>query len=348
MGFGAVALIGLALFGVARARHRPTTPHASTGLTVAQNHDKAAAAAWQPKVTAAFRPVVSSLSGFVGDTQHWSEGSLDDGDFRARTSAVLKSFVEGRDSVTAVPPFSVDRRANDLYRRSALLYEQSARVELVAVDTPAGDLRLQLRTLGQRLRELADRVYDRAGVIVAGALHQTPDPNVVINLPEEVPIWTAEGLATGPPLDDSVAAGPVGLPPQRQANRPSEPRPKWRSAVAALEIPTARDVAAAIDHGTAVQLRDLARRLVAAAESLRRQPDPSGDREGGITVRLGLLVDADSARAAQASRLLPAGVDRDHLTLVAQRLALVSDGLWATDLAARRSGFPVGILDAPA
>jgi hypothetical protein len=107
-------------------------------------------------------------------------------------------------------------------------------------------------------------------------------------------------------------------------------------------------VAAAIDHGAEAELRDLSRRLVAAAEALRRRPDPVADREGGVIVRLGLLVDADAARAAQAARVLPAGVERDNLTLVAERLALVSDGLWAADLPPRRSGFSLSILDAPA
>lgn len=343
----AVAALTFALVNAVRhqARLRDQRERAA-----AARQAKAAATAWQPKVTAAFQPVHAALSSFVGGTQEWSSGSLDDGEFRARVVSDLAAFVRARDAVEALPPMAAASngpRAKDLYVRSAELYEQAARTELIAVDTPPGDLRVQLRLLGQRLRELADRVFDRGGVVVSHAIGQVTDPNFVVNLPEEVPIWGTEGLAPGPPLDVGVT-GPVGLPPQRQANRPQQSRARWRAAVARLDVPSARAVAAAIRNGDGNRLRTLARTLTAASESLRTTADPTGDREGAVVVRLGLLVGAEAARAAQASRLLRAGVDRDQLELVAQRLALVSDHLWAEDLPPRRSGFPAAILHAAA
>lgn len=342
-------MVGIVLavtVGVVALRNRgdAKTPR---GLTPAQRRAQSEAKAWQPKVEAAFKATVSSLSGFVADTEHWSTGSVSDEDFRARVVSDLAAFVQTRDAMAAVPAFTVDRRANQLYLQSAILYEQSARTELAAVDVAAGDLRVQLRLSGQRQRELADRVFDRGGALVKEAVHETADPNVVLNLPEEVPLWAVEGLAPGPPLDDAVP-GPVGLPPQHAATRPQQPRQRWIAAVKRLAIPSASTVSSVISDGSTTELRDLARRLAAAADALRITADPSGDREGATVVRLGLLVDAESARLAQASRLVPAGIDRSQLELGAQRLALVSDRLWAADLPPRRSGFPASVLHAAA
>jgi hypothetical protein len=347
IGFAVIAVAGLGLvaarsFGSGHGRAKLVG-----GLTAAQRADQRAAEQWQPKATAAFRPTTAALGGFVTDTQHWAAGTLPDGEFRAHAQAALGSFVASRDAAAALPPFSVAPQAKDLYRQAALLYEQSARVELAATVSPPGALRVQERVLGQRLRELADRVFDRGGALVVAALHQPANPNLVINLPEEVPIWPAEGLAAGPPLD-SATPGPVGVPPQHQPTRATQPRAEWRSVVAALPIPSAAEVAGAIGSGPADDLAVLARRLTAAAESLRTTPDPVGDREGATVVRLGLLVGAEACRAAQAARLEGSGPAGAALEVVAQRLALVSDRLWATDLAPRRSGFGDDLLHAQA
>jgi hypothetical protein len=117
----------------------------------------------------------------------------------------------------------------------------------------------------------------------------------------------------------------------------------WSAAVRATPVPSAADLAAAIDAGDADALRTLARRYVAAAEQLRTTPDPRGQREKSAVTRLALLVAADSARAAQASTLLE-GDGGQALRDVGRRLALVADRLWPSDLGPRRTGFDPGML----
>jgi hypothetical protein len=347
IGFAVVAIVGLGLAAYNLSHHRHRQSALVGGLTAGQRADQRAAEQWQPKVTTAFRPTTAALSAYVTDTQHWAAGTLPDGEFSAHVQAALGSFVASRDAAASLPTFSVAPQARDLYVRAALLYEQSARTEGAAAMSTPSPLRVQERLMGQRLRELADRVFDRGGSLVVAALHQPANPNLVVNLPEEVPIWPAEGLGAGPPLDTAVS-GPVGVPPQHQATRPTQSRAQWRAAVTSLAIPAATDVAAAIRSGSADDLGTLARRLTAAAESLRITPDPVGDREGATVVRLGLLVGAEACRSAQAARLEGSGPAGTALGAVALRLALVSDHLWAPDLAPRRSGLPDDLLHAAA
>ena len=171
------------------------------------------------------------------------------------------------------------------------------RVYEAALQTPPGDLRGQLDLLARRVRELGDRVFDRGRLDLGVAPKRTPD--VVVNEPEEVPIWTAEGLAAGPPLDDPPPAR-ADTPPLRAETRPEQSRARWERDVRAATAPSTTSLRAAIQLEDADALRDLARRFVAAAEYLRDKPDPRGGREESARLRLSWLVAADAARSAQA------------------------------------------------
>jgi hypothetical protein len=164
-----------------------------------------------------------------------------------------------------------------------------------------------------------------------------------LNLPEEVPIWPAEGLAPGPPLDDPPPA-PSQYPPLRQAARSEQSPAAWAHDVRAAGAPSASQLARAVDASDATRLRQLSQQLVGAAEQLRGRPDPKGEREKGATVRLSLLVASDAARAAQAATILTDKALAARLTDVAKRLALVSDALWAPQLGARHTGFSLSLL----
>ena len=80
--------------------------------------------------------------------------------------------------------------------------------------------------------------------------------------------------------------------------------------------------------------------FTAAADQLYTAPDPRDERRVSTRVQLGLLVDAEAARAAQAATLLPQGVQRASLRTSAQRLALLGDRLWDPRLGVRDSGLP--------
>jgi hypothetical protein len=115
-------------------------------------------------------------------------------------------------------------------------------------------------------------------------------------------------------------------------------------AVHRIDIPPAGELAAAITSGDASRLQQLSNRFVGAANAVNATPDPQGQREISTTVRLGLLVDAESARVAQAATLVTDTAQGGRLTDVARRLALIGDGMWHPALGPRQSGFNPDLL----
>jgi hypothetical protein len=205
-----------------------------------------------------------------------------------------------------------------LYEHAVALYVETVGVYAVAVALPAGDERTQLDLLARRLRELGDRIFDSGRRELGLADEATPD--IEINVPEEVPDWAAEGLASGPPFDDPQPP-PSESPSLRAETRPEQPRSKWQTDVRAARIPSPAQLNVALAAAEPSALRDLARRYVAAAEFLRQRPDPNGGREESARFRLALLVAADAARARQASRALSETANR----LAAIAAAMMSD-----------------------
>ena len=179
--------------------------------------------------------------------------------------------------------------AHDLYLASADLYVSSVRAYEGAIG--ATD-RTQFDLLARRLRELGDRVFDRGRAALGITRGATPD--IQVNDPEEVPIWTAEGLAAGPPLDDPPPP-PAASPPLRAATRPEQSRGAWERDVARANAPAATELRTSDQN----KLRSVARQFVAAAEYLRDKPDPRGGREESARLRLSWLAYADAARARQ-------------------------------------------------
>jgi hypothetical protein len=298
---------------------------------------------WDRKASASFHELVTDVPELAKGAREWLAGERPTDRFRAEVDADLADFVRTRERVSALEPAPKAPEAGQLYEHSAQLYVEVARVYAVMVRSQDVDLRPQLDLLARRVRELGDRVFDRGRAALAPYLGEASSEDVKVNLPEEVPIWPAEGLAPGPPLDDPPPP-PSQYPPLRQAARSEESPSAWARHVRAAGAPSASQLARAIDAGDAVRLRQLSQQLVAATERLRDQPDPKGEREKGATVRLSLLVAADAARAAQAATLLTDRGQAVRLTDVAKRLALVSDALWAPELGPRRSGFNTRLL----
>lgn len=220
--------------------------------------------------------------------RRWLAGELTDDEYRATLTVGLGDATETRNRVAALP--SAPPKA--LYLASTELHVQYVRINLALIGMESGPLRDQVGLLAQRVRQLGDRIFDRGRVLVDPAFGAEV-PDVQINLPEEVPDWVAEGMAVGPPLD--AAPGPsAATPPLRAEARPTQPEDRWLAAVAAAGAPDRLDL-----HG---DLAAQARAYVAAADALRDEPDPDGaaGRERSAVLRLGYLVKADAARAAQA------------------------------------------------
>lgn len=250
-------------------------------------------------VDEAFAPLVREAGRLPDRARAWLGGERSDEAFGTDVEAAVDAFEETVDRVGRLD--GVRHEAHELYEAAAMLYVQHALIYRGAID---GDLREQADLTARRVRLLADRTFDRART-ADGKQLGVDDPNVVVNLPEEVPDWEAEGLAPGPPLDDPPTEQP--RPALRQRDRPTQPRADWIAAVEAAGAPPDEQLAAAIesrDHGA---LQETARAYVEAAERLRQTPDPEGDREGATRVRLALLVASEAARAGQLGEPSVAG-----------------------------------------
>jgi hypothetical protein len=280
---------------------------------------------WEAKAKAAFQPLVDDVPDLVKGSREWQSGDRTPEAFGETVRKALADFVRTRERVSALKPSPKAPQAGELYENSAQLYVEVGRLYEVLLATDPGDMRTQVDLLSRRVRELADRAYDRGHAAVAPYLDEAQTPNVEIHLPEEVPMWMAEGLAAGPPLDDPPGP-PAEAPPLRQEKRPQQSTASWAVAVRAAGIPAARELDDAVAGGDATQLRQLATRFGAAAENLRDKPDPKGDRDRSAVLRLALLVDSEAARTAQAAAVLHNGSSAE-LTDITRVLARVGEDM---------------------
>ena len=236
----------------------------------------------------AYAPLADTAQDLPEDTRRWLAGELPVQAYRRTVELAIQGAQETHRNVELLP----EHDARPLYLASAELYVQYERVLLAAIDLEPGDRRDQVVLLAHRLRELGDRVFDRGHHFI------DPDfgadqPDVDINLPAEVPDWEAEGMAPGPPFE-AEPGPPASTPPLREETRPTQPEDDWLDAVDAAGAPDELD----LDGDLAAQ----ARAYVAAADALGDEPDPDvpDGRERSAVLRLGWLVKADAARAAQA------------------------------------------------
>jgi hypothetical protein len=264
--------------------------------------ERRAATEWSDRAQAAYKPLQLTGLQLPERVRAWQAGERSDDELRADLVIAEREVTSVRDAVAALPPFELDRRVAPLYRWSSVLYVEYVRALDAAHSQPAGPLRDQIVLLARRLRVLGDRVFDRGQARLEPFMHEAPNPDVEIQLPPEVPDWTADGLAAGPPLDDPPGP-PATTPALREAERPTQPRAQWAATVAAAAVPTEAELTAAIGSNDQAQLRDLATRCVALARDLGAVPDPEGrhGREDAAQVRLAVLVSGEAARAAQAA-----------------------------------------------
>jgi hypothetical protein len=284
--------------------------------------------AWEQKASAAFKPLVNDVPDLVQGARDWQAGQRPTDAFTAQVHTAVADFTRTADRVRALRASPKNKAAGELYWDSARLYVEVGRIYEVMVASEPGDIRPQLDLLARRARELGDRVFDRGHAVLTPYLDEQQSPDVEVRAPEEVPLWPEEGLAAGPPLD-AVPPPAAASPPLRQQSRPEESAAAWAKDVRASHIPTdSEDLGPAIGRSERDRLGELARRYVAAAEYLRSRPDPKGERDKSAIFRLGLLVDADAARAAQAATYLQ-GEPRKELRNVAGRLLVIAGAIRA-------------------
>ena len=256
--------------------------------------------AWNAELGDAFAPLRDALVELASSVDAHSTGELDDAGLASvldRLAPVLSSV---RDTVHALEPHRVDTLAGPLVATTAELYVLAvdAHRASLAVD---GGAAVQYDRLGRRLRILGDRIFDRARERTSTPVD--PGPDVRLVRPAEVPDWERLELAAGPPLEPTDRNRPDDAPLAREDRRATQPAAAWRARVGRLDVPGAPDVRRVADDPAA--LAALARQLVQAAEALRDEPVPDGDRGRADRLALGWLVRADAARAAQLAALAP-------------------------------------------
>jgi hypothetical protein len=341
---GLPLLLAIGLIGLIPSRDSgDDDPVVSTTTTLRQASPEAKA--FQTRVTDAVRVFATDrLRPVIQGAAEWMERKRPAESFTAELNLFLPEAVKARQAVAAITPLKEAPRARDIYRDSIGLYIDFGRLYLVAVDPAAEPLRAQLDRAARRLRSLADKLYDQAQLLVDPASESLDSENVVVRRAPEVPDWEAEGLAAGPPLAEAPPPPPE-VPAEREAQRDEEPEKKWLERLRKADLPSGGDLAAAIGSGDAKRLGDLAETYLASVAALRVTPDPEGERVRAAVVALSYLVEAESARMAQAATLLPPGPSRDRLALVARRLALSGESLLEPDLRGRPSGFDPALLD---
>lgn len=300
--------------------------------------------AWQKKIDDAFLPLTDRLKELLTQAAGWNDGKVTAERFAADIEQIRPEFVKVRDAVGAVEVFGEQPPARDLYRESAGLYLEVVRIYGAAVAPDAAPLKAQLELASRRVRSLADRIYDRARVMLDPGSQQDPGgPDIEIRRPPEVPDWEMEGLAAGPPLADKPPEPPTS-PPVREATREEQSEDDWLRRVAKTDLPSPRDLAVAIAKGNANQLKALATEFDQASDSLWAGPDPSGGRERAATLSLSLLVLEESARLGQISATLPGGETAKRLSAVAKRLALLGEKLEEDAVQGEPSGIDQAVL----
>ena len=299
---------------------------------------------------AVFRPVAIALPGVAHDAARWRLHEITSAELEPQLLALGASYRAARLALDALPPLSASEDAADQYRRSLTLGETWVEITRVAISSPPGELADQVALTGQRVRELADRVFDRGHQYLVPLIGTTTVPGVEVVPPSAVPDWVAEGLVAGPPLD--VVPPPVSAaPPVRATDGSTQPRaraswPCLRLGASGARRGSRARAIAALDGS---RLQSLARALAAAGDAVRRLPDPlteigSAGSGASVPVALRFLIDGEAARVGQIASMVRDPGARTSLQVVARRLLVAGEGVWVSDLPARPSGLPASLL----
>lgn len=280
----AAALAGSAL------THR-TTPNSALGDVDAE------AVAWDARAGAVFAPVAKQLPNVAHHVEQWRRGELAASQVDAELGILRTGYLEAARQLADIPRLPATEAVLPFYRSSLELGAPWVDITRAAMHTPRGATADQLYLSGRRLRELADRVFDRGHVLLAPLIGTKPTPGVEFVPPPALPDWFAEGLAAGPPIDDPP---PASFEPHARQG-PALRRDVWITRfLASLGAPRPADVAAAASRGDAGALRQLADRLDTATEEMFSVPmelerTPAG-QDTRVIVGLRFLIDAEAAR----------------------------------------------------
>lgn len=312
---------------------------ASSTSTTADTRTRRLASEFRDRMGAAFAGFGNDVGALLTAVNDYAAGRVTREEYAVKAARALETARRTRDRVAMAEGLPGHPLPKQAYERTAQLYVVAVETLEVAgrVDEP---LRTQLVRQGRRIRLLADRVFDRGRAVLDDLSGETPSADVVTRAPSPVPDWVSEGVQPGPPLAPAQAGV---LSAQLDTPRPTQPFGAWQQAVRPLVQAVQRDAATLRDltdparHdvavGVGVSLEDVARQAAAL-------DDPEGHGDGFTLLRLGVLTDAEAARAFAAASALgpaeqPAAFDR------ARSLTLIGEGLWqvAVGLLGNPGGF---------
>jgi hypothetical protein len=286
-------------------------------------------AAWNAAAGVALAPLANRIPAMAQQEQQWQSGALTGGAYGADLGQTAIIVAAAQKSAATLPPYPSQPVVDRMYRVAIGLYAQATTADGVALQTGNGPLRAQIVLISDRLRELADRIFDQGRVLTApGLIPPGLPPGTHIELPAEVPDWAAEGLAAGPPLA-AVQAAPDKYPPLRQGARPTEPTSRWQATVSRLDPPATVVMSGAVQTLNQSSLAAMAATLQEDVTSLGASPDPAQPhgREASDRLRLSWLVDEEACRAGQAAALDPTG--QSSLETLSKQLLGLADTISA-------------------
>ena len=282
----------------------------AVGCSSGHSPSAASVAAWNAAASAALSSFGRQAALIGQQEEQWQSGAISTPAFRADLAQTESVIASAEPAVIRLPQYPGQPPVARMYQTSVALYAVVPRIQIDATELAAGPLRAQVLRISDRVRELADRVFDQGRVLTAQGLVPAGAPaGAHLELPLEVPDWAAEGLAAGPPLAASPPPA-APFPPLRQGTRPTENRSAWARAARPDGAPTLSEVQALLSAGSpAAALGAEADRLQAAVDRIFGSPDPAvtNGREQSDRLRLALLIEAEACRVAQAAVLVPTG-----------------------------------------
>ena len=271
----------------------------------------------------------------------WRNGNARPGEFAGAATRTMDKYLEARELLSHRVAFEPAPRALLDYRDTLQIFLAHTRVAKAASRVADRDLRLQVQLLLGRLRVLADRVYDLGNDEMNPFIFHSGEVSGFEYLrPADVPSFAGSDLAPGRPLSSPATTSSPAR--EYEQARPEQAWSVWATTVQAAGIPGPEGITSAITRGNLATLDRLAIRLTAASDRIHASPDPKGERELSSRLQLGLLVQAEAARVAQLSRLVPH--HRAEVKEVAEVLALIGNNMWDDRLGQRALGFPAELL----
>jgi len=293
------------------------TPPASAAAPAPSVQQQQAGQAWYQGVIGDLTPLQSSLISGLQAASKWQSRQEAAGTARGVMTTDGSALALALGSVEHLAPLAGYPDALANFISGLHLYVEAFALEAAATELPGGRLVAQLQQSFLRVRELGDVVFDQGTAQLAPLLGSTlAGPDVVAA--SHVPDWVALHLAPKPPLESSWS----GTRAQPSA---SQSLAKWRKAVDRVAAPSDAVVRRTLARSSATGLAQLARMLQVAEVHLSSVPAPRGSQASAL-FRLGLLVDAEAALAAEAGQRAGA-VRAGSFTTLASSLVAIGAGL---------------------